>query len=90
MNFDDVYTYGNDDLPPINGYGLDVERAADDAGKPYIRYLLSWGGPSTEIRIFEDMVEFVYMDWGVGIGFDVSDDDAFAWIGEEMRTFIEI
>jgi hypothetical protein len=53
----------------------------------YLRYQLSWGGPSEEIRFYFTpkareayKIEFVYLDWGVGVGFDVTNEDWAKWL----------
>lgn len=46
----------------------------------YFRYQLSWGGPSDEIRFYPSgMIEYVFLDWFVGVGFDVTKDVDFSW-----------
>ena len=52
-----------------------------DLDSGYYRYQLSWGGPGVEIRFYPDgLIEFVYLDWFCGIGFDVSDEDWAQWL----------
>lgn len=75
----------------FHNYGLsfdkpefpDFDESEDDdtEKEPYYRYQLGWGGPSDEIRFYEDgTIEYVYMDWFCGIGFDVSDVDGIEWL----------
>lgn len=46
----------------------------------YFRYQLNWGGPSDEIRFYPSgMIEYVFLDWFVGVGFDVTNDVDFSW-----------
>lgn len=82
------------DLPGFHEYGLSfdfVEGDGDD--EPYFRYQLSWGGPSDEIRFYEDgNIHYVFLDWFTGVGFDVTDDESFNWLydyfeGCEMLNF---
>jgi len=41
-----------------------VEPGTFDNRERYIRYQISWGGPSDEFRIYENgEVEYWYMDW---------------------------
>lgn len=51
-------------------YGLSLEYSSSEDGDPgFFRYLLSWGGPSSEFRFFCDpdlvcyRIEFWFMDW---------------------------
>ena len=48
-----------------------------DQTRGYYRFQLSWGGGSEEIRFYRGQIVFVYLDWFVGVGFDVSGDDVF-------------
>lgn len=58
----------------------------DDQEDGYYRYQYSYGGPTEELRIYENgLVEFVYLDWWVGIGFDVSKDDVFSEVVENFK-----
>lgn len=71
-------------------YGLAVDYVTpgtfeNKAG--YLRYQLSYGGPSEEIRFYFTQgareaykIEFVYLDWGVGVGFDVTNEDWAKWL----------
>jgi len=55
-------------------YGLSFDYVDQD----YFRYQLSWGGPSDEIRFYKNgAIEYVYMDWFCGIGFNVNTDSTF-------------
>lgn len=65
----------------LNDYGLGIDRV--EAGTfekqraPYIRYQLSWGGPSEEFRIYDNgEVEFWYLDWYDGACVEVTGEDA--------------
>lgn len=58
----------------------------DDQKEGYYRYQLSWGGPSEEIRFYQDgSIIFVYLDWFSGVGFDVSGEDWAIW----LKNFFE-
>jgi len=53
----------------------------------YLRYLLSYGGPSEEIRFYFTpnareayKIEFVYLQWGTGVGFNVTGEDWAQWL----------
>lgn len=63
-------------------YGLSFDFVGAEKGEPgFYRYQFSWGGPSEELRIYEDgRIIFVYLDWFVGIGFDVSGEDWAEWV----------
>lgn len=46
-------------VPAVSPKGLHLQHA------PYDRILISWGGPSEEIRYYQDnSAEFVLLDWG--------------------------
>lgn len=52
-----------------------------DQPQGYFRYQLCWGGPSAEFRFFHDgTIQFVFLDWFVGIGFDVTDAPEAKWL----------
>ena len=78
----------------LNEYGLSIDLV--EAGtfegqrEDYIRYQISWGGPSEEFRIYKNGdVEFWYLDWFDGASIDVRGEDAetikeiVQWIAEE-------
>lgn len=90
MKFGKIYEEGNEDLPPFHEYGLSfdfVEAGTfNDQREGYYRYQFSWGGPSDELRIYHDgAIEYVYLNWFCGIGFDVSDDSVF----QDVVNFFE-
>jgi len=82
--------YETEELGSLYDYGLEfcpVPYNEDEGGAiEYYRYLLSYGGPSTEIRFYPHRTEFVFLDWFSGVGFDVSGDEVFQqlreWFGE--------
>jgi len=78
---DNLYEEGNDDLPPIYEYGLSFDFVeSDDDHRAYWRYQFSWGGPSDEVRFYQDgLIEYVYLDWFVGIGYRVTEEACFQW-----------
>jgi len=82
---------GTDELPPLNEYGLSFtyqEGTYDEAGDwqaGYWQYLLSWGGPSDELRFYVDTdprtgegrcyrVVYQFADWFDGAEQDVTRD----------------
>tara|TARA_Y100000401_G_scaffold29889_1_gene21818 strand:+ start:286 stop:687 length:402 start_codon:yes stop_codon:yes gene_type:complete len=60
-------------------YGLSINVVKpltfEDQEEAFIRYQISWGGPSEEFRKFEDRIEYCYLDWFVGYSLDVSEDE---------------
>ncbi len=74
----------------INDYGLSFDFVEpdtfDDQPEGYHRYQMSWGGPSDEIRFYPNKVEYVFMDWFVGVGFDVTDK---SWI-DYLKGYLAI
>ena len=64
----------------LYNYGLSYDYCElgtfNDQKEDYFRFQLSWGGPSDEIRFYEDgTIEYVYLDWFCGVGFDVTGED---------------
>lgn len=53
----------------------------------YYRFQISWGGPSTEVRFYENgLIEFVYLDWFIGIGYDVTSNEGAQWLKEWFES----
>ena len=79
--------YETEELGSLYEYGLEfcpVPYNEDEGGAiKYYRYLLSYGGPSTEIRFYRHRTEFVFLDWFSGVGFDVSSDEIFQRLRDE-------
>jgi len=78
LNAEDQET---EELGNLNDYGLclDVVEAGTFEGQraDYIRYQISYGGPSDEFRVFKNGdVEYWYMDWFDGAHVDVTGNDA--------------
>lgn len=77
-------------------YGLSLDYQEKEGRKRgYFRFQLSWGGPSEEIRFYfdgdgsrgqADKIEFVFMDWGTGIGFDVTGEDWAQWLWDWFQS----
>jgi len=58
----------------------------DNPGNGYWRYQIAGNGPSYEVRFYKgELIEFVYLDWFVGVGFDVTDDIVF----RELKNYSE-
>lgn len=64
--------------------GLDPD--GDDTDEDYFRYQFCWGGPSSELRIYADgTMVFAFLDWFVGVGFDVTGDDVFKAVADDYK-----
>ena len=77
-----------DYLPPFNEYGLcfDAVENDDTEAIEYFRFQISCGGPSEEYRFHPNgLIEFVYLDWYTGIGFDVSNTDEGQWLRDQYK-----
>lgn len=75
--YEEFYDYGL-------GYdGVENEKTGD---VEYYRYQLSWGGPSSEVRFHPNgLIEYVYMDWYCGVGFDVTEEDWAQWLFQHFQ-----
>ncbi len=52
----------------------------------FFRYQIAWGGPQYEIRFYNNgLIEFAYLDWFTGVGFDVTDDKIFNRLKEVLE-----
>ncbi len=73
-------------------YGLSFDFVdADENSDGYYRFQICWGGPSSEVRIFRDgSIEAVYMDWFVGVGFNVDTWSSFNWLVENFQDACSI
>jgi len=82
----ELYNYGL-------SYGYSERDKKED--EDYFRYQLSWGGPSDEVRFYEDgTIEYVFLDWFCGVGFDVTGETWAQWLkdwfnGCDMMNFEE-
>ena len=76
------------EIGSINDYGLCFDFVEpgtfDDQPKGYHRYQMSWGGPSDEIRFYSNRTEYVFMDWFVGVGFDVTNESWINYLKEYL------
>lgn len=81
------------DLGSFYDYGLSFdfvdnsdEYEEDEDGEEvekesYYRYQISWGGPSSEVRFYEDgTITYVYMDWFCGCSIDVTHIEEMDWL----------
>jgi len=79
-------------------YGLSIdyveEGTFNDQREPYIRFQLSWGGPSEEFRIYAtNEIEFWFLDWFTGEHINlgtIEADEIFNFLGgsdfEELKS----
>lgn len=59
------------------GLSLDLVEAGTfkDQREDYVRYQMSWGGPSDELRFYKNGdIEYWFMDWYDGACIDVTND----------------
>ena len=70
------------DLGDFNNYGLSFDFVeADEDSDAYYRFVISWGGPSSEIRFHLNLdTEAVYQDWFCGVCFNVTTHEDFIWL----------
>jgi hypothetical protein len=86
MNADDPWETIDPDgdyLPPFSEYGLCFDAVENDETEAieYFRFQISYGGPSEEYRFHPNgLIEFVYLDWFTGAGFDVSSTEEAQWL----------
>ena len=83
---DFIEIYRMADWDSLNEYGLALDKVAPDDDGPYIRYQISWGGPSEEIRFYNHKIEFVYMDWFDIARRDISNLEWAQWLKEYFRS----
>lgn len=81
--------YETEELGSLYDYGLSIDRVEagtfSDQRAPYICYLFSWGGPSEELRLFDNGdIEFWFLDWFDGACVDVTRDS----VAEQVRDWI--
>ena len=80
------------DVENGNGYdphhALHVDVVVDENGKPeYGQYLMSWGGPSDELRFYYNgKIEYVFMDWFDGATRDVTEHESAEWLKYELMN----
>ena len=60
----------------FNDYGLSIDyvdpETFDNQDEGYLRFQLSWGGPSDEIRFYKNHIEYAFMDWFDGATKDIT------------------
>jgi hypothetical protein len=92
-NFNELSTYLQDDIREqyqerFYEYGLsfDYVELDKDTERDYFKYLLSYGGPSEEIRFYDNGdIEYVYLDWFCGVGFNVTNDGVFKLVRDWFK-----
>jgi hypothetical protein len=75
-----------DELGDFYDYGLSFDfMEADKNSDAYFRFQICWGGPSSEIRFYQDgTIEAVYLDWFCGVGFNVTTMQEFEWLADHF------
>jgi len=75
----DLETFSKDGFSSesgFNDYGLSIDyvepETFDNQDEGYLRFQLSWGGPSDEIRFYNNYIEYAFMDWFDGATKDVT------------------
>ena len=63
----------------FNEYGLSLNFVKpgtfEDQREGYLRYQLSWGGPSDEIRFYQNgNIEYWFLDWFDGASIDITNE----------------
>ena len=87
---DFIEIYKMADWDSLNEYGLALDKVAPDDDGPYIRYQISWGGPSEEIRFYNHNIEFVYMDWFDIARRDISNLEWAQWLKEYFKEMLDV
>lgn len=68
------------------GLSFDYIELDKDTERDYFRYQLSYGGPSEEIRFYDNgAIEYVFLDWFCGIGFNVTNDGVFKQVRDWFK-----
>lgn len=68
------------------GLSFDYVELDKDTEQDYFRYQLSYGGPSDEIRFYDNgAIEYVFLDWFCGIGFNVTNDGVFKQVRDWFK-----
>jgi len=83
------------DWERLDEYGLGHDRVVHDLlymskearqeyEGDYIRYQISWGGPSEEIRFYPHKIEFVFADWFDQARRDITNLEWAQWIKDYL------
>ena len=95
----------DEDYPPFYEYGLSFDyvepNTFEDQPEGYLRYQLSWGGPSDEFRFYVNLdgslhrIEYWFLDWFDGAHRELEGEDydtmeqVFDWItGGDPLAFV--
>lgn len=67
-------------------YALHVDVVVDENGDAqYGQFMMSWGGPSDEIRFhYDGKIEYIFMDWFDGASRDITEHDWAQWLKHEL------
>ena len=89
LSFADIRALINktEEMGSFYNYGLCFDyvelETFDDQNEDYFRFQLSWGGPSDEVRFYDDgTIIYVYLDWFSGVGIDVTGEEWAEWLRE--------
>ena len=85
MNAEDEET-----IEEFYNYGLCIDMVSvgtfRDQTEPYLRYQISYGGPSEELRFYQNgTVEFWFLDWFDGAHKNISSMDWVQWLKQYLE-----
>ena len=85
----------DNDTANIHEYHLSIDVVpAEGKEAGYIRYQLSWGGPSDEIRIYSGenggIIEYWYLDWFDGASVDITEDPTAQYMANYCRAILDL
>ena len=71
-------------------YGLEIAMVNmgtfKDMKEPYLKYLISWGGPSEELRFYQNgTVEFWFLDWFDGAHKNITSMGWVQWLKQYLE-----
>lgn len=80
------------ELGCFNEYGLSLDYVEpgtfNDQREGYLRYQMSYGGPSDEIRFYENGdIEYWYLNWFDGACVDITNDDIAIELRDEFSEY---
>ena len=84
----------SEDVGNFYDYGLDFSYVEPNTfgnqKTGYYRYQLSWGGPSDEIRFYQDgKIEYSFMDWYDGAVKEITNLDWAQWVKDYFAESID-
>lgn len=68
-------------------YGLSydfVEASDSNNQEGYYRFQISWGGPSDEIRFYDNRTEYWFLDWFDSAKIDISNKPYVYWLKNQF------